>query len=228
MTPRKHIISPGFVYHVFNRGIAQQPVFFDKRDYQRFLSLINYYRYSSLELRFSYFNRLALEERMAYMEKLRKNGQKNAIVFAFCLMDNHFHLLMKELIEDGIKKFIANLQNSYAKYINTKNKRNGSLFQEMFRAVRVETDEQFLHVARYIHLNPFVSKIVKNLEELQDYPWSSLGNYLDKRTWEFVDTDFLMSFYASRGKFMNFIYDQADFQKKLGEIKHLMIEKLEV
>lgn len=139
-------------------------------------------------------------------------------------MPNHFHFLMKELIEEGIRKFVSNLQNSYAKYFNTKRKRVGSLFQEMFKAVRIETDEQFIHVARYIHLNPYSSLVVKNLEQLKNYPWCSLGNYFNENHFNFLEKDFLISFFKTKETFKNFTFNQADYQKHLEEIKHLALE----
>jgi putative transposase len=224
MTYRKYPIFPEQIYHVFNRSIAQQPIFFESKDYQRFLDTINFYRYASPPLRFSFYNRLTDQEKTAFMENLQKEGTKQIAIFTFCLMPNHFHFLLKELIEGGIRKFASNLQNSYAKYCNTKSKRTGGLFQEMFKAVRIETDEQFIHVARYIHLNPYSSFIVKDLNQLQSYPWCSLRDYLEENRFDFLDKEFLISFFKSKNHFKNFTFDQADYQRHLEEIKHIAKE----
>lgn len=224
MTYRKQPIFPNQIYHVFNRGIALQPIFWDVKDYQRFLNVVNFYRFVSPGLRFSYYNRLLLEERTNFMEKLLKSGEKQVAIFAFCLMPNHFHFLLREVKKEGIEKFSSNLQNSYAKYFNTKRKRSGALFQEMFKAVRIESDEQLIHVARYIHLNPYTSFLVKDLNQLKSYPWSSFENYLQIQKFEFLETEFLMGFFNSREKFATFTLDQANYQKQLEEIKHLMLE----
>lgn len=109
-------------------------------------------------------------------------------------MPNHFHFLIKELEENGTRKFISNIQNSYAKYFNTKNERSGSLFQEMFKAVRIESDEQFVHVARYIHLNPYSAFILDNINSIKVFPWSSFGDYLGTNSHSFVNCSFLSSF----------------------------------
>ena len=224
MSYRQHPIFPDQIYHVFNRSVAKQPIFLDENDYQRFLNVVDFYRFFSPGLRFSHYNRLSLEERKTFMEKLLKNGEKQVLIFAFCLMPNHFHFLLKGLKELGIQKFASNLQNSYAKYFNTKRKRNGALFQEMFKTVRIESDEQLLHVARYIHLNPFTSYLVKDINQLRDYSWSSLGDYLGKKIFSFVETDFLSGFYPSVEKFITFTFNQADYQRQLEEIKHLTLE----
>lgn len=200
-------------------------VFSEKRDYSRFCDLINYYRFISPGLRFSFYNRLNIEEKEDFMKRLQGEREIQVLIYAFCLLPNHFHLLVKEIYEEGIRKFLSNLQNSYARYLNIKEKRKGSLFQEMFKATRVETDEQFIHVARYIHLNPYSNFFVKRIEDLETYPWSSLPGYMSKgQKFGFVDQDFLSSFYSTSEKLKNFTFDQADYQKRLEEIRFLSIE----
>lgn len=224
MSYRRHPIYPNQIYHVFNRGIAQQPIFFGERDYQRFTEVCDFYRFIKPDMRFSYYNRLSQDEKSNFIRGLRDKGQRLIEIYAFCLIPNHFHFLLKELIEKGTEKFVGNLQNSYAKYVNTKRKRTGALFQEKFKAIRIESDEQFLHVARYIHLNPYSSFLLKNLDQLKDYRWSSLGDYLNDPKFAFLDKKFLNSFYSSKEKLMSFIFDQADYQRRLEEIKHLTFE----
>ncbi len=139
-------------------------------------------------------------------------------------MPNHVHFLIKEIRENGIAAFMSNFQNSYAKYFNLKNGRTGALFQAMFKAVLIETDEQLLHVVRYIHLNPLTSFILKNIEDLAKYPWSSFQEYLGKSKWNIVDKDFILSFFPSLKHFIDFTKDQIDYQRELDKIKHLTFE----
>lgn len=222
---RKHPLRPGNIYHIFNRGVASQLLFSDKRDYQRFCDLIGFYRFVSPRIRFSFYNRLELENKNVFMKALLEKGQKQVLIYVFCLLPNHFHFLLKEIMEGGIRKFISNLQNSYARYFNTKNKRKGALFQEMFKAVRIETDEQFLHVSRYIHLNPYSNFFVKEAKDLLNYPWSSFLNYLEQeKNHPFLDKEFLNSYYSSPDKLRSFTFDNADYQKKLKEIEYFLIE----
>lgn len=139
-------------------------------------------------------------------------------------MPNHVHFLIKEIKENGITTFMRKFQNSYAKYFNIKTKRNGSLFQSMFKAVRILTEEQLLHVNRYIHLNPVTALMLKNIEELSDYPWSSYPDYLEKRSLGIISTEEVFSFFKSKDKFVKFTKDQIDYQRKLDKIKHLLLE----
>ena len=101
--------------------------------------------------------------------------EKMIEIICYCLMPNHIHFLIRQLKENGISKFMGQISNSYTKYFNTKYTRVGPLLQGPFKAVLIESDEQLIHVSRYIHLNPIVSGIVKNLE---DYPWSSYLEYI--------------------------------------------------
>lgn len=224
MPYRKYPIVSGQIYHVFNRSIARQPLFLGQRDYQRALEVLNFYSYAKPGLRFSHYIRLSQNDRKTFDNNLRKNHTKQIQILAFCLMPNHIHLLIKDIHKRGITTLMTNFQHSYAKYFNTKNRRVGSLFQSMFKALRVETDEQLLHIARYIHLNPLTSYIIRNLNELENYPWSSYIDYLGKRKFDLVYQEMIISFFPQINKFTKFTLDQVDYQKKLDEVKHLMIE----
>lgn len=224
MPYRRTPIVPGEIYHVFNRSIARQPIFPQKRNYQRALDVINYYVYEKPGLRFSFLDRLAPNLKKEFLDDLKKTGKKQVELYAFCLMPNHFHFLLKETQPQGIKKFMSNIQNSYAKYFNTRTERTGALFQAMFKAIRIQTDEQFLHVMRYIHLNPLTSYELKEVEELETYPWSSFIDYLGKRNLSIITTQNILRSFSSIAKFKEFIFDQVDYQRTLERIKHLALE----
>ena len=119
-------------------------------------------------------------------------------------MPNHFHFLLEQKEDKGISKFLSNLQNSYTKFFNISHERDGSLFSDQFKAVRIETDEQLIHVSRYIHLNPHTGFVVKSLKELEEYPWSSFPDYLQTPR-EFVDTEFILSFFGNSQKYIKFV-----------------------
>lgn len=224
MSRRKTPIITGQIYHIYNRGIAGQPIFTSVYDYRRFVELIKYYRYLSPNLRFSFYHRLAIDEKQNYLKEMKLKKTPHIEIFAFCLMPNHYHFVVKELIENGISKFIGNLQNSYAKYFNTKNNRNGSLFTEMFKNVRVENDKQFIHLARYIHLNPLTSYIIKKPEELDNYPWSSFPIYLKDTGEDYIEKNNLLSQFKNINAFETFTKDQIDYQRKIHYILHLNLE----
>ena len=149
MPVRKQILVTNEVYHVINRGVASLPIFNGEKDYKRFLNLVNYYRFSNAHLSFSAYLSLATDLRVDYLTKLKKESQQSVEIFAYCLMPNHFHFLVKQLLDKGVKSTFARVQNAFAKYINLKNKRSGPLFQSRFKAKRIEKDEILLHVYMY-------------------------------------------------------------------------------
>ena len=211
------------IYHVFNRSIAREPIFINKRDYERVLHVIEFYSYNKPGLRFSFFNRLPQEQRSHYLNNLKAKHRKSIGIMSYCLMPSHVHFVLEEIEEGGIARFMSNIQNSYAKYFNTKNKRSGSLFQSMFKAVRIETDEQLLHVVRYIHLNPLTSYVVKERGDLEKYPWSSYQEYLGQA--RISNPHSVLRFYQSLEEFIIFTLDQTDYQRELDKVKHLILDK---
>lgn len=223
MPLRKVPLASGETYHVLNRGVNFQPIFIDKRDYQRALELVAFYQFVKPPLRFSFYNRLGPKEKESFWQQLNKS-QKLVSLFAFCFMPNHFHFLAQQTKENGISKFLANFQNSYTKYLNTHHKRIGHLFQGQFKAVRVETQEQLLHTSRYIHLNPYTSFVIKNIIDLEEYQWGSLVEYLG-RGGKVCETKTILSNFFSRRKYLQFILDQKDYQRELEQIKHLVLEE---
>lgn len=226
MPRRKTPIVTNEIYHVFNRSIASVPIFQNNSDYLRMISLFNYYRFSKPPLRFSHYRHLPLKARKEYIRKLYKNGSLLIDIYSFCLMPNHLHLLLKQRSKDGISQFVGKVQNAYARYFNTKHDRSGSLFNSMFKVVRTENDEQFIHVMRYIHLNPLTSYIIKEAKDLENYKWNSFGIYIGNFSYPFVNTEFALQLFKSKEKLIEFTYNQIDYQRKLHQIKHLTLDKL--
>ena len=215
----------GQVYHVVNRGVASQPIFLNKWNYERALETILYYQNTDTPLRYSFFIRVPKDRKLELLDQIQKKKDYLVDIISYCLMPNHIHLLLKQLKDGGLSTFMSNFSNSYTRYFNTKNERVGHLFQGKFKAVRVSTDEQLWHVSRYIHLNPYTSYKVKNLKELEKYPFSSLSEYLDHKAKGFCNRKLLMSHFRSRKAYKKFVFDQADYQRKLERIKHLTLEK---
>ncbi len=100
---------------------------------------------------------------------------------AFCLMPNHFHLLLHERQEGGISRYMQRVLVAYTKYFNTKYAASGHVFQGRYKTVHVEDNEQLLYLSAYIHRNPRELKAWKGKEE--HYPYSSLQDYIDKNRW---------------------------------------------
>ncbi len=225
MPGRQVPLITGQIYHVFNRGIDRRTTFTNKREYRRALAVINYYQFSFPPVRFSRFLALSISDRDAILRKIKANNKKMIEIYALCLMPNHFHLLIRQKIDKGISLFMSQLLNSYTRYFNTAHKRVGSLFLDQFKAVRIETDEQLVHVSRYIHLNPYTSYVVEDIESIFSYPWSSLSEYLNERIEGLCQQREILTFFGGkRNAYRKFLLDQAEYQRELGMIKHLMMD----
>ena len=214
----------GEIYHVYNRGIGGQPIYGRKSDYRRFLESMFYYQNSETPLRYSQFVMLPTTERQKLLSDLAKENNRLVEIICYCLMPNHFHVITKQVIEKGIALFISNLSNSYTRFYNVKYDRDGPLFKGKFQAVRIEDDEQLLHTTRYIHLNPYTSYITKTADDLLSYPYSSFNMYRITPNDNRINTTDVLSHFSSIEKFTNFTLDQRDYQRRLGDIKHLIHE----
>lgn len=202
------------IYHVFNRGVAKLPIFTDRRDYNRFLETIYYYQFQGPKPQFSQLNR--------FKDLNFEKNKKIIEILCYCLMPNHFHILLKQLIENGVSEFMSKISNSFTKFFNTKHKRVGPLLQGPFKAVRIENDNQLIHVSRYIHLNPISSFLVK---DLKTYPWSSYRSYIGLETDKICSKEFILSMLKSEEKYEQFVLDNIDYSQSITGIKHALIDE---
>jgi len=149
------------MYHIMLRGINRQTIFEDNQDRLRFLEVLKRYK-----------------------EICRFH------LYSYCLMDNHVHLLVKDL-EDNISDAIKRISSSYVFWYNMKYERCGHLFQERFKSENVESIRYFLTVLRYIHQNPLKAGLSTNVFECQ---WTSIHEFIDKAT--IVDVDYPLQFFS--------------------------------
>lgn len=139
-------------------------------------------------------------------------------------MPNHFHFLLRQKQKNGVSTFAANFTNSYTRYFNTKHERVGPLFQGLFKAVRVESDEQLMHISRYIHLNPISSFLVEP-DRLENYQWSSYPEYVVPSSKNNItNKEIVLGLFSSRKAYKQFVLDQVDYARRLEQIKHLAFD----
>jgi len=217
-TQRKLVFVNNYIYHVYNRGIDERDIYLCKKDYLRFIELLKFYNSNSTKISYSKFIKLSQKDKDKFVQQHDQSGNLIEIL-AYCLMPNHFHLLLRQSLDGGITKYLSNVANAYAQYFNLKYKRKGTLYQGAFKAVFIESDAQLTHMSRYIHINPVVSSLVE-LSKLECYPWSSLKYYLNSTGSDFVNSKLVLSYFGSIEKYKNFIYDQIDYGKELEKIKH--------
>jgi putative transposase len=216
MTDYQSKFSTNSIYHIINRGIDGQNFFKQANNYKRFEKTLSFYIEKHPPQKFS----LTLR---GELNKILSQSPRESLVelLAFCLMPNHFHLLVKQLQENGITTYMKNIQNSYTRYYNIKNKRIGTLYQGKFKAVMIENDEQLLHVSRYIHLNPYAARLTNNP---LTYKWSSLKNYLEGHRNRLCNPTLILEMIGSPFRYKNFLEDYVDYARSLAEIKKQILE----
>lgn len=181
---RKEKFEQGEFYHVYNRGVEKRTIFQTPADYKRFMALL-YLANSDKVIQFrNNFSKTTLDEIVK-----QERGEQLVAIGAYCLMPNHFHILLTPLVDGGISKFMLKLQTGYSMYFNKKNDRVGALFQGVFKSQHLNNDRYFRYIYAYIHLNPaklknpkwktqskkFMNTIKKFIAE---YAYSSLREYL--------------------------------------------------
>lgn len=179
MSIRKVAFVPGEFYHVYNRGNSKQVIFHDKQDYNRFLALLY-----AVNTKQNIVLRLILKDVYKF-----DRGECLVSIGGYCLMSNHFHLLLTETEDGSVSKFMQKLTTAYSMYYNEKYDRTGSLFEGKFKSEHANEDRYLKYLFSYIHLNP-VKIIDKNwktdgiknkqkvLEFLKNYEYSSYKDYL--------------------------------------------------
>jgi len=215
MPYRKVTLAVGETYHIFNRSLQNIPIFSSKREIDNFLKAMKFYLTPTPPVKFSVYRQSKKSYSIDLSDPLVK-------IVTYCLMPNHFHFILFQNKDNGVKTYLQRLTNSYSHYFNLKNERKGPLFESPFKAVRVETDEQMLHLSRYIHLNPVTAYLA---EHPKDYPYSSFPAYLGEKHPLPIETSIVLSSFSSPRDYEIFVLAQKDYQRKLEEIKHLLLEE---
>ncbi len=172
-------------YHTLNRGVDKKQIFLDKQDHLRFIH--NLYELNNEDRVETAFHSFKKDPNLTNISS-RKQRKTLVDILAFCLMPNHYHLLLSPKVEGGISKFMAKINIGYAKYFNKKYKRVGTLFQGRYKQILVTNETHFLHLPFYIHFNPLdlscpewrenrISSPNKALKFLKSYRWSSHLDY---------------------------------------------------
>ncbi|CAN5384309.1 hypothetical protein BH10PAT3_BH10PAT3_2720 [soil metagenome] len=191
--------EPQTYYHIYNRGVEKRNIFLDKQDYVVFLSYIK--RHLGIAVVVNQQNAHAYPNYHQYLKLL-----------AFCLMPNHFHMLIyQDLDETAITRLIRSVCTAYTMYFNKKYKRVGHLFQGRFKASRISSDAYVQHISRYIHMNP---------NNYMNYKWSSLPYYLSKQSVDWVDPTLIINMFNSKEEYFLFVKDYEGQKEILEELKH--------
>lgn len=181
------------LYHVLNRGVDGRDLFLDDSDRLRFVH--NLFEFNDTEPALTIRN---VDLRSPHLRRDRHHNRAPLVdIHAWCLMQNHYHLLLSERSEGALTQFLRKLNIGYAKYFNERHRRQGTLFQGRTKKVLIERDAHLLYIVHYIHLNPLdyfpgaeewrvrsenkIQNATKALAYLDTYRWSSYLDYAGKR-----------------------------------------------
>ena len=175
----------GETYHIFNRGVDKRSIFSDKVDYYRF--------YNSLIL-FNAVKQAGSIFELQWRKEWIKEQSPLVEINAYCLLNNHYHLLLTQVVDGGISEFMKRLGGGYTSYFNERHVRSGSLFQGKYKRVLCESNKQLLYLAAYVNLNNIV-------HSRTDYFMSSYQSYIGTRQESFVKKDFILDQYKNISQF---------------------------
>jgi len=168
----------GYLYHITSRGDDRKRVYVSEYDYEKFLEYL-----------------------------LKAKEKYNFFVFAYCLMSNHYHLLI-ETAQPNLSRIMQYTNTAYTVYYNRKRNRSGHLFQGRYKSIIIEGDSYFLELTRYMHLNPVRAGMVETPEE---YKWSSFREYVNKNMNSVIDRQEIVKYYKiNPSKYKQFVLDGID------------------
>lgn len=184
-------------FHAYARGSNRQPIFLDASDFGYFLSLFARY--------------------LSHTPVLNQNGVPYSKLYnqiellAYCLMQNHFHLLFYQVEAGAMTRLMRGIMTAYSRYFNHKYNRSGSLCESRYKASIISSEPYLLHISRYVHLNP---------DDWQNYPYSSIRHFTlgDEPDWLLPNR--ILDLFKSRGDYMKFISDYKEIRDTLENIKH--------
>jgi putative transposase len=186
MPSRSRSFAPGQYNHIFNQGINREKIFFNNENYLYYLKLLSKYTEDYL-----------------------------ATVIAYCLMPNHYHLLLRQDGEVSLSKLMQAIPNIYVQSVNKQLRRKGTIFEGRYKHVHVDKDEYILHLCRYIHLNPLKAGLVPKPER---WPFSNYLEWIGKRGGKLKDMDFISSFFTTPEDYKRFVIEfsvEEELKRKL-------------
>ncbi len=219
MPSRKVSLETGKVYHIFSKSIAGFKIFRNDSEYARMKSLVKYYNIANPPWKFALFLEIKNKDKVYNLLGIEKDKLVNII--SYCFMPTHIHLVLKGLKSQAISTFMRKILNSYAKFFNNKTKRKGPLWQSRFKNILVETDEQLIHLTRYIHLNPTTAYLA---DKPEDWKFSSYREFLNNIEDKEKICNFSDTLDTNPKNYKNFVNSQIDYQKELSRLKKLWIE----
>ena len=210
---RKIVFVVGKYYHIYNRGVDKRKIFLGKEDYFRLLKSLKEFN-----------SPLTREERM-FLPEL--NSEKNSElssgrlvnIIAYCLNPNHYHFILEQKEDGGIKTFMHKIGTGYTNYFNKKYNRTGSLFQGRFKATYIDSNEYLLHLSSYINQNYFIHGYGNDIWE-----YSSLLDYIGKRKGALCNKEIILSQFDNFREYEDFMEENKFYFKDKKDLERYILE----
>lgn len=190
-------------YHCYNRGVGKMDIFIDDDDYAYFLSLMK--------------RHLSVQPSRDSVRRPYPHYRDAVELVAYCLMPNHFHLLLYQKEQHGIEKLMRSVMTAYSRYFNLKQNRGGTLFEGRYLASHVGSNEYLWHVSRYIHLNPLDIR-----QDPRTYKYSSIAYFSGNKSAEWLRPERLIDDGGEREAYLKSLDDGADYHQLRDQLKHLL------
>lgn len=213
---RKDPFITGECYHIYNRGIDKRVIFKSKKDYERFMMLL-YLSNSKDSFR---IGNILNQQHKTFSEILVLDRGKSLVsIGAWCLMTNHFHLLIKQEVDGGITKFMRKVGTGYSMFFNIKYERKGALFGGLFKSKLIGVDDNYMrHLLGYIHINPLEIRFpdwenqingnsISMKKFLEAYQYSSYLDYIgrDRVEKNIIKTENFPDYFQDPKSFQDFV-----------------------
>lgn len=198
-------------YHIFNRSIEKKPIFVDSKDCTRVLVNILLFQGTTVSINpLSRAVKIIAEPRRFSREFERLcdmvNEDRLVELVTFSLMKTHFHLIVHELQQDGVPRYMSRIGNSFTKYHNTRYERKGPLFEGSYNARLIDSDDYLLHASVYVHKN--IGEIEKWRGREWKYPWSSLQDFIEENRWgDLLKRETILDHFESLSEYKKYVQE---------------------
>ena len=209
-------------YHIYNRGVDKRDVFLEDRDYFRFLEAMELLNDKRDGLMIRWRDQKRNNPKTLFYDFLKetfRNKNRLVDIIAYCLNPNHYHIILKQRSEDGIRRFMHKIGTSHTKYFNEKNRRTGILFQGSFKSSPIKPNA-LLYVSAYVNCNCEVHGIAK----AGNYRWCSFPEYLGKRNLSLCNKKVILDQFRNRKEYFNFAKENIKAQKQKKEDEKYLLE----
>lgn len=205
---RKITFANNQYYHIYNRGVEKRDIFLDESDYDRLLKSM------------ADFNNACP------VWKIRGEASNEMVepyveIVAYCINPNHFHLILKQLRNNGISDFMHKLGTGYTMYFNKKNKHSGVIFQGVFKSVHIDSNEYLLYVSAYVNCN----SEVHGIEKAENYRWCSFPEYAKLKAGITSGNEVILGQFANLEDYVKYAKIQVGEMQRKKEMTKFLLEE---